>query len=138
MTEKQLQLFTFIRNYIAHNNKGPSFKDMRAFMKVTSNQTIYDWLSILERENYISRQAGKQFGISLGKKGLSLESTIKFENEPIKPKEIFTPLTFDASTPLGQCVSPNPLHNSLGSATTFNTNATNIYLLKGEENSGSS
>ena len=47
MTEKQLQLLNFIRDTIAHSGKAPTFKLMRLFMLVASNQAVEDALSIL-------------------------------------------------------------------------------------------
>jgi len=138
MTEKQLKLFTFIRNFIAHSDKGPTFREMKEYMKVKSNQTIYDWLEILEREHYISRQTGKQFGISLGEKGLSLEPTVKFDSETAKPKDVYIPLSPNASTPPEIEMSFLSFPKIPTNEPILNINATSTFFSKGGGNSGSS
>lgn len=70
MTPKQYSLLTFIRNSIVHVGKAPTFSEMKDHMGVTSNQTIGDWISILEREGYIARNKGKLRGITVLEKGL--------------------------------------------------------------------
>ncbi len=65
MTPKQLELLKFIRNTIAHRGDGPTFKEMKGHMNVTSNQTIDDFLSALERDGYITINQGKQRGIMI-------------------------------------------------------------------------
>ncbi len=70
MTEKQLRLLSFIRNSLIHSSQAPTFQAMRSFMGVVSNQAIEDWLSILEREGYISRTGGARRAIRLTNKGL--------------------------------------------------------------------
>lgn len=65
MTSKQLELLRFIRNKIVHTGSGPTFREMRDFMEVTSNQTVADVLNALEREGYIDIVQGKQRGIEL-------------------------------------------------------------------------
>lgn len=69
MTPKQYELFSFIRNQVIHFGKGPTFSEMKRFMTVTSNQTVGDWLAILEREGYISLTKGKLRGITITQKG---------------------------------------------------------------------
>ncbi|HLL60084.1 MAG TPA: hypothetical protein VK338_00025 [Candidatus Nitrosocosmicus sp.] len=70
MTPKQYKLYSFIRNQIVHSGKAPTFSEMKKHMVVTSNQTIGDWLSILERDGYISINKGKLRGIAITEKGM--------------------------------------------------------------------
>lgn len=110
MTPKQYELFRFIRNQIVHLGKAPTFSEMKAAMRVTSNQTIEDWLAILEREVYISRNKGRFRGIDVTEKGLKgFDETIKIQKkESIKTS--FTPFS----------------NNTTTSAAVFNTSPTNF------------
>lgn len=71
MTEKQLLLLDFLRNTITHTGRPPTFTAMRQFMGVASNQAVEDWLSILEREGYISRTGKGRRTIKLNNKSMS-------------------------------------------------------------------
>jgi SOS-response transcriptional repressor LexA len=71
MTEKQLQLLNFIRDTFTHSDKAPTFKSMRLFMSVASNQAVEDALAILEREKYISREGPVRRTIALTNKSMT-------------------------------------------------------------------
>lgn len=68
MTPRQEQLFNFIEEKINRFGKAPTFKEMRDFLNVTSNQTIEDILSLLERDSYIVREKGEFRGIKVTNK----------------------------------------------------------------------
>ncbi len=72
MTPKQFKLLTFLRNQFSHGSKGPSFSLMKNYMNVSSNQTIEDWLSILERDGYIKRVGGSRRSIVLTDKATQI------------------------------------------------------------------
>lgn len=50
-------------------------------MEVTSNQTIGDWLVILEREGYILRDKGRLRGITVTEMGLGFDENIRLQKE---------------------------------------------------------
>lgn len=78
MTPQQLKLLNFIKTSSAHIGTSPTFKEMREYMRVSSNQTIDDFLSVLEREGYISVIKGKQRGIEVTKKAQTTNENYKF------------------------------------------------------------
>jgi hypothetical protein len=65
MTPQQLKLLRFIRNSIVHNHRGPTYKEMRDHMGVSSNQTIIDWLVALKKQGYLRWEQGKESGINI-------------------------------------------------------------------------
>lgn len=134
MTPKQYELFRFIRTQVIHLGKAPTFSEMRASMNVTSNQTIEDWLVILEREGYISRNKGRLRGIDITEKGLKgFDESIQIQKkESIKTS--FTPFSSNATTGPGVFNSP-PTNFDKG----INTNANNVVpVWEGGEKNGSS
>jgi SOS-response transcriptional repressor LexA len=83
MTERQLQLLQFIRNLVVHYGKGPTFKEMRKHMGVTSDQAITDVLQVLKREGFIEQEKGKFRGITVTPKGMvSLLPESPQDNKP--------------------------------------------------------
>jgi SOS-response transcriptional repressor LexA len=80
MKEKQLQLLQFIRNRTVHLGLGPTFKEMRDHMRVASNQTIADWLNILEQEGLIKQEKGKFRGIFVTPKGMGAQFNLQKED----------------------------------------------------------
>lgn len=81
VTAKQLKLLIYIRNRITHFGKAPTFSEMKRIMEVTSNQTIGDWLVILEREGYILRDKGRLRGITVTEMGLGFDENIRLQKE---------------------------------------------------------
>lgn len=51
-------LFEYIRSQILSTGRGPSFSEMRAYMKVASNQAILDLLIRIEKRGYVERKHG--------------------------------------------------------------------------------
>jgi SOS-response transcriptional repressor LexA len=98
VTQKQYILFQFIRNRVVHHGKAPTFSEMKEYMKVTSNQTIGDWLAILERDGYLSKNKGKLRGISVTNKGLTGFDENLLLQKPEAIKTSFTPFSSNAST----------------------------------------
>ena len=106
MTPKQYELFSFIRNHIAHFGKAPTFSEMKAHMKVTSNQTISDWLQILEREGYISKNKGRFRGIGLTDKGTrGFDENLQLQR-PDALKKSFIPAYSNATTSVSVLNAP--------------------------------
>lgn len=98
MTPKQYELFTFIKNRVVHFGKAPTFSEMKEHMGVTSNQTIGDWLQILEREGYIVKNKSKLRGISITDKGMrGFDKNLRLQN-PESIKNLSIPLYSNAAT----------------------------------------
>lgn len=65
LTEKQNKMLNFIKSYIEQHGFAPTYREMRDFIDVKSNQTIKDYLISLENKGMISVELGKVRGISL-------------------------------------------------------------------------
>lgn len=134
MTPKQYQLFSFIRNRIAHFGKAPTFTEMKEYMGVSSNQTIGDWLAILEREGYIAKDKGLLRGLSITKRGMSGFDEGMQLQDPKALKTAFTPV-YSASSSGVSVFNTGPED----SGKTVHLDAKNrIPMWKGGEKSGSS
>lgn len=68
VTPKQMQLLRFIRNSIVHERRKPTFREMRDYMGVSSNQTLIDWIVALEKQNYLIWKKGEVHGVNLKEK----------------------------------------------------------------------
>lgn len=56
LTNRQAQLLTFIRDYIAgHNGVSPSFSEMRTAIGVSSTENIHRLIGCLEERGYVRR-----------------------------------------------------------------------------------
>lgn len=134
MTPKQYKLLTFIRNQIVHFSKASTFSEMKEFMEVTSNQTIGDWLSILERDGYISRKKGKLRGIFITQRGKSgFDENLQLQN-PEAIKKSFVPAYNNMTSSLGVFNTPQNLFDK-----GINVNAKDVIPeWEGGEKSGSS
>ena len=98
MTPKQYELYIFIRNRLVHFGKAPTFSEMKKQMKVTSNQTIGDWLQILEREGYIAKNKGKLRGLSITDKGMrGFDENLQLQSSKAIKKS-FVPIYSNATT----------------------------------------
>ncbi len=75
LTSKQLNLLNFIREYISRHGFAPTFAEMKEHMGSTSNQTIHDKLSALEKKGYITR-SGSARAITLTKKCKSEDESL--------------------------------------------------------------
>jgi SOS-response transcriptional repressor LexA len=81
MTPRQYELLTYFRDYFVHFGKNPTFTEMKKHMQVKSNQTIEDWLLILENNGYILRDSNKRGCIILSDKVGSNSNYKKFEKQ---------------------------------------------------------
>jgi repressor LexA len=57
LTQRQLQLFRFIQDYVRDRDVSPSFEEMRAALKLRSKSGIHRLISGLEERGYIRRLA---------------------------------------------------------------------------------
>lgn len=76
MTEKQSKLLTFIRNKVAHGGMGPTHKEMKEFMDVSSNGTLEDMLKALTSKGYIVTNKKQFRGIRLTSKGIGYDNNL--------------------------------------------------------------
>lgn len=129
MTSRQLHLLKFIRNKIVHSGTGPTFKEMRLYMGVGSNQTIDDFLSVLAREGYIKITQSKQRGIELTDKSQQIEVKYQLEQPNAFP-QVSMGFVSNASTPIS-IGTQNVGHVDLFSNKT-------MLLKKEDENNGTS
>lgn len=134
MTPKQYKLLTFIRDQIVHFDKAPTFSEMKEFMEVTSNQTIGDWIAILEREGYITRDKGRLRGVDMTAKGMKGFDEKLQVQKPEAVKKAFTTFSGNATTnPL--FFNYTPTTNDIG----INIHANNVIpAWEGGEKDGSS
>jgi len=95
MTPKQFRLLKFIRDSVVHLKKSPTYREMRDFMSVRSNQAIDDLLSGLEKRGYIKR-GGTKRGIVLTPKGFGYEGVLSSSEEPL---QLFIPPASENTKP---------------------------------------
>jgi SOS-response transcriptional repressor LexA len=126
MKAKQLKLLQFIRNRSVHLGQGPTFKEMREHMGVTSNQTIADWLNILEQDGLIRQVKGKFRGIMITPNGMV---SLLPENKPEDPLQKATSGYCGASTSAG-------FEPGVYVFSTLSPSISNLATIEGGEKSG--
>lgn len=65
LTDKQLDVFNCIRNYIKEHNKSPYIREIQEACAVNSYKVIIDRLSALEKKGYIRRRINKHRSIAV-------------------------------------------------------------------------
>ena len=138
VTERQLKLFLFIRNYITHNRKTPSFREMRQEMRVHSNQAILDWLAILEKKDYIIRKKYRFQSIDIDNKHNTINRAFTAETEfrqlnekiyrDVSPNDISAPVVTNVGV-------YNTQTNNFGNNITLQV-GNNLLLRRGGEKEG--
>jgi SOS-response transcriptional repressor LexA len=68
ITEKQLKLFNFIKNYIKKNITSPSYEEMKIALRLNSKCTISAKLKQLEERGWIEKMNGKNRSIRVVEK----------------------------------------------------------------------
>ncbi|SRR5258708_4650228 len=128
MNQKLFLLLEFLRHNLSQGKKDPSFSEMVNHMNVGSKQTIEDWLTILEREGYISR-VGTPRRILITQKGESPKEITKLETPATQAKSP-THLSTEnySSVFLNTSVS--------GGAINLKVNNINLFTTKGGEKDG--
>ena len=63
ITEKQLKLFNFIKDYIKKNVTSPSYEEMKIALRLNSKCTISAKLKQLEQRGWIEKMNGKNRSI---------------------------------------------------------------------------
>ncbi len=69
ITKRQKEVLTIIYDNLITAGFPPSFSELKEKLNVSSNQTILDIFSILEKKNLISREEGSARGIKILRKG---------------------------------------------------------------------
>lgn len=59
VTEKQVRVLDFIRDYIAETRYPPTVDEIGQGLKIGSKNTVFQYLARLERLGYIEREFGK-------------------------------------------------------------------------------
>lgn len=110
----------------------PTFSEMRDYLKVTSNQTVADIISALERDGYIEKAKGKLRGMILTEKGFGYDQTLTLDKPKIE-SDLHTVPQSNASTSQMPTLPPVlPKVNSIAVTNTI------IPTSKGGEFDGSS
>jgi repressor LexA len=68
ITEKQLKLFNFIKDYIKKNVTSPSYEEMKIALRLNSKCTISAKLKQLEQRGWIEKMNGKNRSIRVVEK----------------------------------------------------------------------
>ncbi|MBI2450654.1 MAG: repressor LexA [Candidatus Nealsonbacteria bacterium] len=69
VTKRQKQVLKIIYNSLVNAGFPPSFSELKKKLKISSNQSLLDIFSILERKNLIKREEGSARGIKILKAG---------------------------------------------------------------------
>jgi len=69
ITQRQKQVLQIIYNSLVNFGFPPSFSELKDKLNVSSNQTILDVLSILQKKGFITREEGSARGIKILKSG---------------------------------------------------------------------
>jgi len=69
ITERQREVLKIIYDNLITAGFPPSFSELKEKLNISSNQSLLDIFSILEKNNFINREAGSARGIKILKKG---------------------------------------------------------------------
>jgi repressor LexA len=65
LTQKQEQIYLFLRDYIAQNKDAPYLREIQVACNIKSHKCTIDRLIALERKGYIRRKINQHRGIRL-------------------------------------------------------------------------
>jgi len=65
LTNKQLKLFNFIKDYINKNNIAPSYEEMKKGTGSTTKCTIFTKINQLQERGWIKKLPGKNRSITI-------------------------------------------------------------------------
>jgi len=60
LTEKQNQVYQFIKNYIKKHNIAPAYEEIKKHFGFKSMGTVHDYVRILEKKGYVKRTGSNQ------------------------------------------------------------------------------
>lgn len=67
LTEKQKQVYLFIRDYILSHKHSPYIREIQEALGISSHKSVIDRLLALEKKGYIKRKLNKHRSIVLSK-----------------------------------------------------------------------
>ena len=70
ITQKQKKVLELIYKTIKESGFTPTLADIREALKVVSNQSVLNFLNVLEKNGYIEREEGQARGIKISRLGL--------------------------------------------------------------------
>lgn len=85
ITKRQREVLEIIYDHLITAGFPPSFSELKEKLNISSNQSLLDIFSILEKNNFISREEGSARGIKILKKGYKAISA-----RPLAPVVGFT------------------------------------------------
>ena len=65
LTERQNQVYEFLRTYVRRNGKPPTLKEIGAHLDIRSTNGVFKMLSVLEAKGYIVRTKHEARGIEI-------------------------------------------------------------------------
>lgn len=65
LTERQNQVFEFLRDYVRHHGKPPTIKEVGAGLGIRSTNGVHKMLVVLEAKGYITRTPNEARGIEI-------------------------------------------------------------------------
>ena len=69
VTDRQKEVLQVIYDNLVNSGYPPSFSELKEKLDISSNQTVLDIFSVLERKNLITREEGSARGIKILKRG---------------------------------------------------------------------
>lgn len=85
ITKRQKEVLRIIYDNLITAGFPPSFSELKEKLKISSNQSLLDMFSILEKKNLISRKEGSARGIKILKRGYK-----EISSRPLAPVVGFT------------------------------------------------
>lgn len=74
LTKRQRDVLTMLYQHISTEGYPPSFDELRQLLDVSSNQTITDMFTALEKKGVIKREGGSARGLTITRKGFDVLS----------------------------------------------------------------
>jgi repressor LexA len=74
LTEKQKNVYFFIRDYFDRNRSAPYIREIQAGLNINSHKSVIDRLLALEKKGYIRRKINKHRSIRLSHNHLPTEN----------------------------------------------------------------
>lgn len=120
LTKRQRDILTMLYQYISTEGYPPSFDELRSLLCVSSNQTVTDALTVLEKKGVIKRGEGNARGLSMTRKG--------FEALGVQP---LLPLAgISRGGPLTEAIAPAAEWKTVGKEISKLSAKEDAYLIK--------
>lgn len=76
LTQRQLDVYKYIKSYIAEYNKSPYIREIQRACAINSYKVTLDRLASLEKKGYIRRKLNKHRSIALNNKRCSYPNSV--------------------------------------------------------------